>query len=85
MKVQCGYFSKVESLLAKQDATGSIPVIRSRKLTLLLVSPRTLSCHVAEPIFLWVDYKEGKLDKENAYEEVERVRPGWHPFLDCVS
>lgn len=53
--------------------------MRERKLTLLNVYQ---GCgEVKDTIFLYVDYVDGKLDFENAREEVHRVKPYWWPHL----
>lgn len=53
--------------------------MRERKLTLLNVYQ---GCgEVKDTIFLYVDYVDGKLDFENARDEVHRVKPHWQPYL----
>lgn len=51
--------------------------MRTRKLTLLNIC--TGCGEGKDTIFIWVDYIDGKLDYENAREEVHRVRPYWWP------
>lgn len=57
--------------------------MRSRKLTLLNV--HTGCGEGKDTIFLYVDYVDGKLDFENAYQEVHRVKPHWWPWLSCFA
>lgn len=57
--------------------------MRARKLTMLKIY--TGCGESTDVVFLWCDYLDGKLDRENAEDEVDRVRPNWRPYLESCA